>query len=344
MQENKITVGFIGNGKSVNRYHIPYILARPEKFIITTIFDKNLAHSPWIKINGVHYTECLDDLLQDSELDVIIVNTPLCAHYECAAKVLSAGKNCVVEKPFTYTEKEARTLFDLAESKGVLLQAYQNRRFDSDFLTTLKVIESGKLGEIFEFISCYDYYRPEMPENIQHYSADTSFLYGHCHALDQVLSYFGRPDAYHYDMRQLTGKGRMNDYFDLDLTYQNLKVSVKSSFFMVKPRPSFAVYGKKGMFVKMTEDRQEEDLKHFYMPVNQDFGIDRIKEYGTLAYYDDDHVYHEEKVISERGDYGRYYDSLYETLVQGKPQLVKPEETLLLMHVLEEATRSLTLE
>ena len=58
----------------------------------------------------------------------------------------------------------------------------------------------------------------------------------------------------------------MNDYFDIDLYYGLLKVSVKSSYFRVKERPSFVVYGKKGVFVKQGKDKQEADLKKFYLP------------------------------------------------------------------------------
>ena len=37
MQTNKITVGFIGAGKSTHRYHSPFILNRSDKFIINSI-------------------------------------------------------------------------------------------------------------------------------------------------------------------------------------------------------------------------------------------------------------------------------------------------------------------
>ncbi|VEB04033.1 putative dehydrogenase [Klebsiella pneumoniae] len=44
----------------------------------------------------------------------------------------------LVEKPFTPTLEEAKTLFALANSKGLTVTPYQNRRFDSCFLTTKK--------------------------------------------------------------------------------------------------------------------------------------------------------------------------------------------------------------
>ena len=134
----------------------------------------------------------------------------------------------------------------------------------------------------------------------------------------------------------------MNDYFDLDLFYGRMKVSVKSSYFRLKERPSFVVYGKKGVFVKETKDRQEEHLKMFYMPENEDFGIDLPEHYGTLTYMDDEGVFHEEKVVSEIGDYSRVYEDIYETLINSKPKAVKDEETLLQIEMLEKGIQQVS--
>lgn len=337
-----LTIGYIGNGKSANRYHIPFVLQRQDKIKIKMIYTRHHDKDVWEDIPGVIYTEDLDELLNDPDIQVIVLSTPSSTHYELAKTVLNANKHCVVEKPFTDTLEQANELFHLAKEKGLMVQCYQNRRFDSDFLTVQKVIESKKLGDLIELEMHFDYYRPYIPESVYEFSPINSYLYGHgCHTLDQVISYFHKPDSIHYDVRQLLGEGRMNDYFDLDLYYGQLKVSVKSSYFRVKERPSFIVYGKKGMFVKEKKDKQEEHLKLFYMPDHDDFGVDHIDDYGTLIYYDDDNIYHEEKVISEVGDYGRYYDALYETIINNQDKLVKDEETLLQIQILEEGIQSL---
>lgn len=330
-----LTIGYIGNGKSTNRYHLPFVLQRPETFRVKTIYRRNPDHDAWKKIDGVNYVSELEELLGDPEINMVCVCTSA-MHYEFAKMVLEAGKHCLVEKPFTDTYAQAKELFDLAEAKGLLVQAYQNRRFDSDFLTTQKVIESGVLGDLLEMEMHFDYYRPEIPE-VMTFDKYRSYLYGHaCHTLDQVIGYFGKPDSVHYDVRQLLGEGRMNDYFDLDLYYGVLKVSVKSSYFRVKERPSFVVYGKKGCFEKAIKDRQEEHLKQFYMPdEHDDFGMDLPEHYGTLIYYDAEGVRHEKKVPSVRGDYARIYDGLYESIVNHKEKVVKDWQTLLQMEMLE---------
>ena len=337
-----LTIGYIGNGKSANRYHLPFVLQRKDKIKVKTIFDIKVSHDLWKQIPDVYYTEDLQELLDDPEIDLIVVCTGHHLHYQYAKIVLECGKHCMVEKPFMETSEQAKEIFALAKEKGLIVQAYQNRRFDSDFLTVQKVIESGKLGALLEMEMHFDYYRPQIPENVHQFDPAHSYLYGHgCHTLDQVISYFGKPDTIHYDVRQLLGKGRMNDYFDLDLYYNKLKVSVKSSYFRVKSRPSFVVYGKKGMFVKETKDRMEEHLKMFYMPNQDGFGIDLPEHYGTLTYYDEEGLYHEEKVISEIGDYGRVYDDLYAAIMNKAAPTITAEQTILQMEILETGVKGL---
>lgn len=211
------------------------MLKLKDQFNVKTIYSPS-GKIRWTPISGVHYTTNLDDIYKDSEIQLVVVTTPSKFHYSTAKDALNHGKNVLVEKPFSETAAEARELFDLAKQKHLFIQCYQNRLFDSDFLTVQKVINSGLLGDLLEVESNYDYYRPEVPENTTGFSKINSFLYGHgCHTLDQAISFFGKPDKVHYDVRQLLGSGHMNDYFDIDLYYGQMKVSVASSYFRIKP-------------------------------------------------------------------------------------------------------------
>lgn len=336
-----LTIAYIGNGKSANRYHIPF------SSLVDTIKIKKILsrgdRSDWDAFEGVTYVKESEEIWNDPDIDLVVLSTPPHTHYPLAKEALENGKNVLVEKPFAETSDQAKELFALAEEKGLFIQCYQNRRFDSDFLTVQKVIESGIIGDILEVEMHFDYFRPEVPEQTDHFDPMESFLYTHaCHTVDQVLSYFGNPQDIQYDVRQLLGEGRMNDYFDLDFFYENnLKVSVKSSYFRLKERPSFVVYGTKGTFIKESKDRQEEHLKLFYMPTNEDFGLDLPEHYGTLYYMSEDEQYHEEKVVSEKGSYSYFYEALYETLINGKEKLVKDHETIRQIEILEEGIRQM---
>ena len=151
-EQKKLVLGFIGNGKSANRYHLPFILTRQNKIKVKTIYQRTLRDNGWARLSDVTYTDDLDKLLSDAEIDAVVITTPPAAHYEMVCKVLSAGKHCVVEKPFATGVEEAAQIFQLAREKGVMVQCYQNRRFDSDFLTAQKVMTSGVLGEVYEMV------------------------------------------------------------------------------------------------------------------------------------------------------------------------------------------------
>lgn len=331
----------MGNGKSTNRYHIPYVLARQEKYEIKTIVGRKT--DDWPRLEKVLYTPDLCTLLRDDEIDLVVVCTPNDTHYQLARQILEAGKNCLVEKPFCMTAEEARRLFELADKRSLCVSAYQNRRFDSDFLTVKEVIRSGKLGELLEVETHFDYNRPEVPGSSTEYNVSQSFVYTNAsHSIDQMIDCFGTPDAVRSDARQLLGKGRMNDYYDVDLYYGALKVSVKGSYFRVKMRPAFVVYGKKGVFIKETRDRQEMDLKRSYFPYeHMDFGLDRLTDYGTLLCLNDEGIYVQEKIPSIRGDYGCVYDEIYDTIVRGSTPTVTKEQIVLQIELLEGMVKKL---
>lgn len=339
MTERILNIGFIGNGKSANRYHIPFVLDRPDKFRVKTVQARHIDHDAWAAVPGVSYTTDTADILNDPAIDAVVIVTPPEVHFDYAKRALEAGKHVVVDKPFVETVAEAQELFEMAATRGVTLQCYQNRRFDSDFLTAQQVFASGKLGHVFEVVTSYDYWRPHQMDG-KPFSLLRSAAYGHgTHCLDQLISWFGAPDRVHADLRQLSGAGTANDYFDFDLYYDDrgLKATAHANYASAFLRPSFAIYGTKGAYLRFDKDQQERDLKHFYLPAgHDDFGLDTPEQFGTLR-YEDETGWHEERVVSVRSSYAQFYDALYETVANGAPQLVKPEETLTQLRILESA-------
>src|SRR3954453_4128254 len=60
-------------------------------------------------------------LLADSELDAVVVATPVATHYEFARAALEAGKHVLIEKPFASSVREAESLIEIAERNGLRL-------------------------------------------------------------------------------------------------------------------------------------------------------------------------------------------------------------------------------
>lgn len=346
MADRILNIGFIGNGKGTNRYHAPFSLALPDKFRIKTIQARHLG-GPWPEIPGVEYTTDMAAMLADPAIDIVEISTPHNTHYALTKAALEAGKHVVCDKAFVETAEQAQELYDLAEAKGVTVQCYQNRRFDSDLLTAKQVMESGKLGRVFEIVTHYDYWREEYLRYAKEGAYDrlAGICYGHaCHSVDQLISWLGIPDSWHVETRQLYGEGRPETYYDFDLYYDEagIKATAASNYHAAIQRPSFEVYGERGTFIKVEKDQQERDLKHFYLPAGHpDFGLDTPDQWGTLRWYDEAGTMHQERVETVRSTYSMFYEALYETVAHGAPQLVKPEETICQLQILEEATANL---
>ena len=139
----------------------------------------------------------------------------------------------------------------------------------------------------------------------------------------------------HFDVRAVHPKQIFNDYFDCDFYYDGLKISVKSSFHRVNPRPAVVLTGINGQFIKHQPDRQELDLKLFRHPHETGFGQDRPEDYGIVRTVQADQSILEEKIPTINGDYACVYDGIYEHIVLGKTQRVQAQQTLEVMRLLE---------
>ena len=143
--KEKLVIGYYGNGKSTNRYHIPHLMRRGDKIEVKTIYARRLRDS-WARWDGVYYTDKEEELLGDDELDVIIVTTPPEAHYEIAKKVIESGHNVVLEKPFTHSVAQSQELFDLAgegSNASVLSEPALRQRL-SDCSESYRVRKAGR--------------------------------------------------------------------------------------------------------------------------------------------------------------------------------------------------------
>ncbi|PJR63220.1 oxidoreductase [Raoultella sp. T31] len=323
---------FIGFGKSTTRYHLPYVLHRKDHWHVAHIYRRGVKPQEKApQYSHIHFTSELDEVLNDPLVKLVIVCTHADSHFEYAKRALEAGKNVLVEKPFTATLAEAKALFALAKSRGLTVTPYQNRRFDSCFLTMKKVIESGKLGEIVEVESHFDLYRP-VAETQPGVPQDGAFYGLGVHTMDQIISLFGRPDRVTYDIRSLRNKANPDDTFEAQLFYGDLKAIVKTSYLVKLPYPKFIVHGHKGSFIKYGIDRQETSLKANIMPGEPGFGADDT--FGLLEYVNEAGETVREEIPLETGNYGRVYDALYETLVNGQPNYVKESDVLTNMEIL----------
>lgn len=329
-----INCAFIGFGKSATRYHLPYVLIRDDKYRVKTIFD--ITAKPDIEsqpqYQGIHFTRDVNNILSDESIRLVVICTHPDSHFSYARMCIEHGKNVMVEKPFTTTVAEAKALLALAREHGVTVTPFQNRRFDSCFLTVQQVIKSGLIGEIVEIESHFDYFRPEVQPQTCHPFNGAFYGLG-IHMLDQMLALFGRPRQVAYDIRSLRLPQNPDDTFEAQLYYGDLKAIIKTSHLVMTPYPKFIVHGTRGSFTQMQIDQQEMYLKNNVMPDHPSFCGNN--EPGMIEYLDENQNCVKHEVPTVRGDYGRVYDALYETIVNGAANYVSEKDIVTNLEILE---------
>lgn len=336
MSSKVLNVGLIGFGLSGRYFHSPFLSTNPN-FKLKTVVErsKNEAQEFDPEIENARST---DELLSDPSIDLVFICTPNETHFAYAMDALENGKHVVIEKPFSATAEEAQQLVALAKEKGLILTAYQNRRWDSDFLTIKKIIEEGKIGDVVEYECRYDRFRPVVPTESWKEKAVPvgGNLYNlGPHLLDQALVLFGEPQTVTADIRSVRPGSEIDDYFDIRLGYDDKLVIVKSSLMVYENFSRYNLHGTKGSFIKGGLDPQEETLRQNVLPTEQPWGHEPENRWGKL--YSDDFT---GIVESEAGDYAPFYQNVYDAIVNGAELAVKPEEILRTCRVIDLAFES----
>ncbi|WP_282939899.1 Gfo/Idh/MocA family oxidoreductase [Paenibacillus sp. RC67] len=91
------------------------------------------------------------ELLKRDDIDVIDINAPSDAHKEIALAAARAGKHLFCEKPLALTLPDSREMLQVAEEAGVKHMVGFNYRFAPAVQLAKKLIDEGRLGEIYHF-------------------------------------------------------------------------------------------------------------------------------------------------------------------------------------------------
>ncbi|MFY0607225.1 MAG: Gfo/Idh/MocA family oxidoreductase [Cyclobacteriaceae bacterium] len=281
----------------------------------------------------------LEAILSDEQVELIIVNTPTYTHFEYAKRALESGKHVVVEKAFTTNTQEALELDALAKSKGLSLSVFQNRRWDSDFLTVKRVMESNQLGAIIEARIAFDRYQPALsPKSHKEEANPGAGVLKDLgpHVIDQALTLFGIPKQVYADIGITREHSVVDDYFDILLKYDKLRVHVHSGYFFAHTLPGFCLFGTKGTFMKSRADVQEDQLKAGIAPIDSLYGIESTSDQGTLTIDHKDGI----KVPTEKGNYMHFYNGVHESITNGVTSPVTASDGIQVMRIIDAALLS----
>jgi predicted dehydrogenase len=338
--KKKLNTAIVGFGLSGRVFHAPFIHVHPG-FHLAKVVERHSENAKEI-YPDVKIVRDLKDVLDDKFIDLVVIGTPNIYHYEMAKACLEAGKHIVVEKPFMPTSAEADKIIELANSKGLHVFVYQNRRWDGDFQTIQKLLEGNLLGDIQYFEAHFDRYSPQRKRAAwrDELLPGSGILFDlGSHLIDQVLSLFGNPLSVKADIQSQRENSKVDDFFEVELGYPNMKAMVTAGMLVEKPELRYLVNGSKGSFVKYGIDPQEAALKDGKMPGEEEWGQEPAENWGIVTFVNNQ-LYIEGKVETIQGNYTEFYENVYQVVVNEAIQVVKPEEARNVIRVIELAFES----
>ncbi|WP_116106202.1 Gfo/Idh/MocA family oxidoreductase [Lewinella sp. IMCC34191] len=331
-----ITVGLIGFGLSGRYLQAPFYRAHAGfqvARVVTSRRDELQAEFP-----DLEPTTDLDTVLADDRIDLVSIATPNATHYEFAKAALEAGKHVLVDKPACATAAQLRELRDLAGKQGLQLFVFQNRRWDSDFLTVRDVVKGGALGELVNYEARYDRWKPEpnaKPWKEKPGAAAGMLFDLGAHIIDQAIVLFGRPTAISGATLTQRDNSNISDAFDIQLTYDGpMRVHLSCSLLVREPTPRYTLHGKQGSFVKYGIDVQEDQLRAGILPDHEHFGEEPAEQHGLL-HTETNGLTVRGPVQTRSGHWMGLFDNMYEVITGGAEPAVPLEDVILQLEIIE---------
>ena len=205
MDDKKFHIGVVGAGYFAQLHHQAWMTAKGAYLCAVADSDER-AKCPV----GVHRYRCLNDMLQQEQIDILDIITPPHSHAELIRDAISSGIGKIIcQKPFCKTLDEAQEITKLAKAHQVELIIHENFRFQPWYRVLKAEIETGQLGQLYQFrfdLRPGDGRGADAYLNRQPYFQKMERFLVHetaVHFLDLFTFLFGRPHAVYADVRRL---------------------------------------------------------------------------------------------------------------------------------------------
>jgi len=327
--------GLVGYGKGGRYFHSTLISSLPGATFVGVV-----TRSPERKREvasdhpGVATFDTLAELVA-AGVDVVVISTPLASRRALILEAIELGVGVVSDKPFAPDAAQARELVEAAERRGVLLSVYQNRRWDSDFLTVRKLIDGQVLGDISRFESSIERYSPR---SVGKESGGGMLRDLGSHLMDQALVLFGPVERVYAELAFAAPDTELDHTFFVALTHASGVVShLSGSCLQSSPRPRFRVSGSQGCYSVEGLDGQEAAAFAGLTPRSEGerWGVEEHRRWGWFEQGD-----HRERVPSERGCWLEFYRQLQDAVDAQGSNPVNPHDAVASTVILDAARRS----
>ncbi len=142
----KYSLAIIGYG-GIGSWHCANIREKIADITVKGALDIREEAREKAKSDGLIVYETLDELLSDREIDIVTIATPNDSHKDYVIACLRSGKNVVCEKPATMNPKDLEEIIAVSKETGKLFSVHHNRRWDKDYRIIKEILSSGQIGK-----------------------------------------------------------------------------------------------------------------------------------------------------------------------------------------------------
>ena len=344
-KKTAIQVGIWGLGRAGWGMHCPELDRFKDEFEVVAgcdidpnRVDELLARYP--KAKG--YTDG-SKFLSDKNIELVSVAVRSPQHADYAIRALEAGKMVFLEKPIAISPKGLKALEAAVAKYPGKLFFRQNRRFESCFNHVQELIHSGILGDVYEIKLCrHGFEFRDDWQTLMECGGGQLNNWGP-HIIDHGLRLLDAPlKSVWGDLKTVAALGDAEDHLKIILKGENGRlVDIEISGGVALPSPVYAVYGSRGSLV--SEDEQDIRLK--YLDPNQKAPTHKASPatpprggYGGTV----KPKWIRKTIMAEPSNgwtVSDIYHALYQTIREGKPFPVKPEEALDVLRVILEVKK-----
>lgn len=159
----KLKIGIIGCGAISSQRHIPSV-CKNKKLNLVAVCDIDSNRAAFIakKYNVPKYYSDYRKMLEQEELDIIDIATPIQFHKQQALDAIKLGKHVIVEKPIAASSKDAQEMINAAKKNKVLLSVYHTMRAYSVIEKIKEILERKEIGNVLllHFLTTYGELQP----------------------------------------------------------------------------------------------------------------------------------------------------------------------------------------
>ena len=251
--DKPIKLGLLGLGRAGTGMHFPELHGRQEKIRFYAVCDEIPERAQkFVDAFGSKAYATYEEMLADPEIELISIATRSCDHFAHAKAALLAGKNVMLEKPFCVNTAQVRELIALgSQPAGPHLYVRHNRRFEAGFQKVMEIIDSGKLGNVYEIkLTRNGYQRRNDWQTIHRFGGGQLLNWGP-HIVDHSLRFCGGAYTKMYsEIRHVAAAGDCEDHIKIVFTGVNGRiVDMEISGGVAIPTPEYMVYGSKGTLI-----------------------------------------------------------------------------------------------